>query len=60
MTADELRYQIKMDAQACEELTVGDEPLSPETLDDIANRAAQLQRNVGLYRRALRTTTEPM
>ncbi len=54
MTADELRHEIKMDAQTCEELTIGlygaDSDLSDADLEDLIQRATRLLQNAKLYR----------
>jgi hypothetical protein len=54
MNNEDLRRAIKMDAQACEELTIGDDPLTPESVDEIIERATKLLQNSKLYRAALR------
>jgi hypothetical protein len=54
MTADELRHEIKMDAQTCEELTVSlygaGSDLSDAELEELIQRATRLLQNARLYR----------
>lgn len=54
MDNEELRRAIRMDAQACEELTVGDDPLAIGIVDEIIERATRLLQNAKIYRDTLR------
>lgn len=53
MTKQELRDALRMDAQAAEEITMGDDPIEGDRLAELEQRAYMLLRNVRLYRTAV-------
>lgn len=61
MTRDELRHAMKMDAQACEEISIGFDNFVPdaEALTELQERAASLVHNIALYRVALARDVKP-
>lgn len=59
MKQEELRDLIKQDSRVCEELTVGDEPLTAGDVDELIVRADRLAKNLRLYRNAQRRGGEP-